>query len=46
MLKTNSLLKKWFITAVALLMSTQVLAEESSIDRTQPYQMTQVAGVF
>ena len=45
MLKTNSLLKKWFITAVALLMSTQVLAEES-IDRTQPYQMmTQVAEV-
>ncbi|MCC4857776.1 toluene tolerance protein [Vibrio lentus] len=45
MLKTNSLLKKWFITAVALLMSTQVLAEDS-IDRTQPYQMmTQVAEV-
>ncbi|SBS66097.1 MlaC/ttg2D family ABC transporter substrate-binding protein [Vibrio atlanticus] len=45
MLKTNSLLKKWFITAVALLMSTQVLASES-IDRTQPYQMmTQVAEV-
>ncbi|MFA0012471.1 ABC transporter substrate-binding protein [Vibrio lentus] len=45
MLKTNSLLKKWFITAVALLMSAQVLAEES-IDRTQPYQMmTQVAEV-
>lgn len=45
MLKMNSLLIKWFITAVALLMSTQVLAEES-IDRTQPYQMmTQVAEV-
>ncbi|MFA0001386.1 ABC transporter substrate-binding protein [Vibrio lentus] len=45
MLKTNSLLKKWLITAVAMLMSTQVLAEES-IDRTQPYQMmTQVAEV-
>jgi phospholipid transport system substrate-binding protein len=45
MLKTHSLLKKWFITAVALLMATQVFAEES-IDRTQPYQMmTQVAEV-
>ena len=45
MLKTHSLLKKWFITAVASLMATQVFAEES-IDRTQPYQMmTQVAEV-
>lgn len=43
MLKTNILLKQCLITMVALLMSTQTIADEN-IDRTQPYQMmTQVA---
>ncbi|MDN3700928.1 ABC transporter substrate-binding protein [Vibrio artabrorum] len=45
MLKTNNLLKKAFLTLVALLISTHAFAAES-IDRTQPYQMmTQVAEV-
>ncbi len=43
MLKTNNLLKIWFLTAVALLMSTPAFSAKP-IDRTQPYQMmTQVA---
>lgn len=45
MLKTSLILKRWFMTAVVLLMSTQAFAAET-IDRTQPYQMmTQVAEV-
>ncbi len=45
MLKTNAILKRLVMTAVALLISTQAFAAES-IDRTQPYQMmTQVAEV-
>ena len=43
MLKTNNLLKIWFLTAIALLMSTPAFSAKP-IDRTQPYQMmTQVA---
>ncbi|MEZ8044744.1 ABC transporter substrate-binding protein [Vibrio sp. 10N.237.312.C02] len=43
MLKTNYLLKRLLLTAVALLMSTPAFSAKP-IDRTQPYQMmTQVA---
>ena len=45
MLKVSAILKRWFMTMVTLLMSTQVFAAEP-IDRTQPYQMMkQVAEV-
>ena len=45
MLKATTILKRWFMTMVTLLISTQVLAAEP-IDRTQPYQMMkQVAEV-
>lgn len=43
LMKTNYLLKIWFLAAAALLMSTPAFSAKP-IDRTQPYQMmTQVA---